>query len=97
MFKVYLTDALYSYTAMIWPIAVLRTYLLKYSGKDSVDICLEPTECWEGTESNLDDPKDEDEINGFLVFPLELVNKLPTDSNFSAKPLICKVSAVWKI
>ena len=74
------------------------TNLLKYSGKDSVDICLEPTECWEGTESNLDDPKDEDEIKGFreLVLPVELVNKLPTDSNFSAKPLICKVSAVWK-
>ena len=71
-------------------------YLLKYSGNDSVDICLELTECCEGTESNLEDPNEEDEIKGFLeLLPLELVNKLPGNSeNFSARPLICKVSAV---
>ena len=72
----------------------IHTYLLKYSGKDSVDICREPTECWEGTESNLDDPNEDDEINGAFL-GLELVIKLPGNSeNFSASPLICKVSAV---
>lgn len=72
----------------------IHTYLLKYSGKDSVDICREPTECWEGTESNLDDPNEDDEINGAFL-GLELVIRLPGNSeNFSASPLICNVSAV---
>ena len=62
------------------------TYLWKYSGKDSVDACLDCA--GDGTERCRVDAKDDDEINVFRGPP-------PWDSvNFSARPLIWRVSAV---
>ena len=65
---------------------LLISYLWKYSGKDSVDACLDCA--GDGTERCRVDAKDDDEINVFRGPP-------PWDSvNFSARPLIWRVSAV---
>lgn len=54
-----------------------------YSGNDSVESCLDPTE---GTDKCLDEANDELEINGARRW--ELLDCCKDSVNFSAKPLI---------
>ena len=71
-------------TLKITPASLDSTlYLWMYSGNDSVESCLDPTE---GTDKCLDEANDELEINGARRW--ELLDCCKDSVNFSAKPLI---------
>lgn len=79
-------------------ISTCFTDLCKYSGSDSVEYCLELTECCDGTDNSLAGPELDPETAPnppYLLTPLlPPMNWLKGSENFSPRPLICKVSAV---